>query len=588
MKIIRRKLPLFIICSLLLSSSCGNNERSNNIDSPVSVSLQDINMKGELQERLLKNFDRLEEMKYQPQHVFLTEEESGSWPGDTEGRTILGLVLNAKATKRTPKYLTEIIEKLPAHLNSKGYMGLVYDDCFSEQQLSGNGWLLRGLCEYYDWTGNEKVLSMIKTVVDSLFVPIEGHYKNYPISEEGRRANEGDMSGTTQNVVNKWLVSSDIGCVFIGMDGLIHAYKYYPAPKAKMVIEEMIARFLEMDPLKIKAQTHATLTGMRGLMRYDAIRKSNEYTADVERLWNLYKQYGMTETYANYNWFKRYDTWTEPCAIVDSYIVAVQLWQSTQNAAYLEDAEQIYYNALAHAQRDNGGFGCDNCPGKAEGECLRVFDYEAHWCCTMRGAEGLASAAEYSVFHSTNQIYFTSYRSCDVTVNPGSSKSVSIKQETCYPFENKASFTILESTMPDKVTLSFFKPAYMTDCQLYYNGQLVNAKEENGFISIMQNLNTDDTFTLKYKLKSNVRPPLNNENSSANQRILQYGPLIMGYQCDAPVKINTMAEVIESENNKYTIKGESIELSPVYHLMNPAVNKTPEYQKRVIFDIINN
>jgi hypothetical protein len=37
-----------------------------------------------LQVRILKNFDRLEEKKYQPAHVFLTDEQSGHWQGDTE------------------------------------------------------------------------------------------------------------------------------------------------------------------------------------------------------------------------------------------------------------------------------------------------------------------------------------------------------------------------------------------------------------------------------------------------------------------------------------------------------------------------
>lgn len=557
------------------------------MDTPIPVDLQNISIRGELQKRLLKNFDRLEEEKYQPQNIFLTEEQSGAWPGDTEGRTILGLVSDARATRRIPKYLTEIIQKVPLHLNPKGYMGLVYKDCFSEQQLAGNGWLLRGLCEYYDWTGDEIVLSTIKTIVDSLFIPLEGHYKNYPITNERRRTGEGKMSGTTQNVLNQWLVSSDIGCLFIGMDGLIHAYQYYPEPKVKIIIEEMISRFLETNPLKIKAQTHAILTGMRGLLRYDAIRNKREYTDDVERLWAIYKQYGMTETYANYNWFERYDTWTEPCAIVDSYMTAVQLWQVTQKPAYLEEAEQIYYNALAHAQRNNGGFGCDNCPGLASGDYLNVFDYEAHWCCTMRGAEGLANVGKYSVFHSDHSIYFTSYRNYDATIHLGNKQSVTIKQESDYPFENKALFTVVNSTVTDKTTLYFFKPTFMIDYELYYNRQPINSKEENGFIVTTQHLNPNDTIILKYKFKSSIRMAMNTENSSADQRILQYGPLILGYDCDVSIKVDQTSEVVSSEN-KYTIKGESIELQPVYHLMNPDVNTTSGYRKKVIFNIINN
>ena len=58
---------------------------------------------GELATRVNRNFDRLEEPKYRPENVFLTMEQSGGWPGDTEGRTMLGLILDSQITGREPK-----------------------------------------------------------------------------------------------------------------------------------------------------------------------------------------------------------------------------------------------------------------------------------------------------------------------------------------------------------------------------------------------------------------------------------------------------------------------------------------------------
>ena len=63
----------------------------------------------------------------------------------------------------------------------------------------------------------------------------------------------------------------------------------------------------------------------------------------------------MTENHENYNWFDRFDTWTEPCAIIDSYLLAVQLWEHTMKPEYRDDAELIYYNGICHTQRNNGG-----------------------------------------------------------------------------------------------------------------------------------------------------------------------------------------------------------------------------------------
>ena len=101
-------LPLaFLILPSWLSAKAGV---------PVqAIGFDEITIGGELKTRIDKNMSRLEEEKYQPAHVFLTDEQSGGWPGDTEGRTILGLVLDAQANHRTPRYLEEILSQLPAH-----------------------------------------------------------------------------------------------------------------------------------------------------------------------------------------------------------------------------------------------------------------------------------------------------------------------------------------------------------------------------------------------------------------------------------------------------------------------------------------
>ena len=134
---------LLILCGIFIVSCDTKGPATRMIN---MIPFESVEIHGELRERVLQNLNRLEEEKYQPQNVFLTEEQSGNWPGDTEGRTILGLVMDAQASKRSPVYLERIIDMIPSKLNKKGYMGVVYEGKMSEQQLSGNGWMLRGLC----------------------------------------------------------------------------------------------------------------------------------------------------------------------------------------------------------------------------------------------------------------------------------------------------------------------------------------------------------------------------------------------------------------------------------------------------------
>lgn len=549
------------------------------------VSLSDIYINGELRTRSLKNFDRLEESKYQPDNVFLTEKQSGGWPGDTEGRTILGLVMEAQASHREPRYLNEILRLLPAHLNKSGYMGTIYNGMLNEQELSGNGWLLRGLCEYYLWKKDKQVLPIIRSIAQNLFVAGKGLYKEYPIDPALRQSQGGGASGNISNTYHHWMLSTDIGCVFIGMDGAIQAYSILHLPELKEVIDEMINSFLSVDVVKIKAQTHATLTACRGLIRYADITGDNRYVDEVVKRWKIYKTDGMTECFGNYNWFDRYDTWTEPCAIVDSYMLAVQLWQHTGNSTYRDDAEQIYFNAIAHAQRVNGGFGCDNCPGLSS-HCLNlqpVID-EASWCCTMRGGEGLGRAASYAYFTDGSSVIIPFFHSSEATIHLSANHSVSIAQTTDYPFDSKVILRITHSNAR-RLSLRLAAPYWTTQPLLTLNGKKSKFKKINGFIELRGSFKKGDVIAYTFKQDIHYENTLNKSNTQAGQFKVFYGPLLLAADSSENAEIHRGDKLIKTDKFSFVKAGTRIRLVPVYQLLDPAVctqNKA-NYHRQVIF-----
>ena len=562
---------LFIITFIGCSTKHENQELK-------VAGFENVRIEGELKTRLNKNFDRLEEDLYQPKNVFVTEKESNGWPADKEGRTILGLVLDARASHRTPKYLDEIMSMIPDHLNEKGYMGTIYPGLINEQQLSGHGWLLRGLNEYYEWTKDEKVLAISKMIIDSLFIPITPFIKDYPITDESRISGAGAMSGSIQNTIGKWAISSDIGCVFIAMDGVIHAYINNPNQATKVLIDELIQLFLKVDLLKIQAQTHASLTGMRGLIRYAEITGDTTLINEVEKRWILYKDYGMTENYENYGWFGRCDTWTEPCAIVDSYLAGVQLWQTTGKTKYLEDAEKIYWNGLAMTQRANGGFGCDKCVGSSSND-IAVHVYEAYWCCTMRGGEGLARAAEYSYFIHGDQIIIPFYRKSSLDLKD---KNISINQDTQYPFGNRITLTL--NKVPDKeISLSLFVPEYMQVKKLTIKGNTNKPVIVNNFLVVKSKFNAGDQIVLEYAFDIKWVIPQSKETKDPNLKKIMFGPLVLGYKGDKPAQINTGAAILRTGENEFLIEGTDIQLTSLYHLLDPQVSDKTGYKREVLF-----
>lgn len=546
------------------------------------VRFSDIHVDGELFVRAMKNYDRLESDIYTPDEVFPEQHEgvSADWPGDYEGRIILALTLQAQATHREPIFLKQLIDRIPLKVNEKGYLGPILQDSILEQQLSGHGWFLRGLCEYYSWKKDPKVKEHIDNIIEQLALPTRGDHKIYPIDPRMRVQNAGEASGTTQNALGRWKLSSDIGCDFIFMDGVIHAYKLFPRPEVKMLIDEMITRFLEIDLVAIKAQTHATLTALRGMLRYYEVTGESYLLREADERYKLYRTLAMTENYENYNWFERPE-WTEPCGIVDAYMVATQLWQLTSNPLYLEDAHLIYYNALAHTQRDNGGFGLDNCVGSVASS-LTVFADEAHWCCTMRGGEGMSRVIQYNYFSdNNNQLALPFFHSSEVTLTLDDG-NVTIKQESAYPFEGKVDLTIVKSEVNKKIEVGLFAPAWAVNPAISINGRALSGKRNNGFISIKARLKSGDRISYSFDMLPEIQ---DTEHCGRGYYKFAYGPLLLGYDGTSEVSFEKLPAIVRKGEKFWATEDKSIPLTPVFHLLDPAVKKNRGYSKQILFKI---
>ena len=409
-----------------------------------TIDVSDRVIYGDLAARASLLAGRLEKKEYRPETI-LNMDQSG-WPGDWEGRTILALVRLAETTKKEPAWLDEIVTAVLNGRNERGYLGHILPDGEAdEQQLSGHGWLLRGLVAYAAYRKRDDVLDAAKTIVENLFLPLYETYKSYPIRPE-ERVYGGAEAGNVAKVVGKWHISTDTGCAYIPLDGLTALYEVTRDERLLALLRVMIENFLKIDFAGICAQTHATLTACRGILRLYGVTGDEELLSAVRSLFSLYTTTGMTANYANYNWFGRPE-WTEPCAIIDSFMVAMQLFRYTGEADYVTLAQRIYYNGIGFGQRENGGFGCDTCLGAAvkDSHILRVSCPEAYWCCTMRGGEGLSAVAEYAVLVQENTVilpYLTPL-TADIATEDGTFR---LSVSTGYPYAGNAKLSVSENT----------------------------------------------------------------------------------------------------------------------------------------------
>ncbi|MBQ7386783.1 MAG: hypothetical protein IJW03_01315 [Clostridia bacterium] len=343
----------------------------------------------ELNERIELNYKRLEsDPYYQIGDVFAPD--TYEWYGDKEGRALLAFVSHYKISGRKIPCMDEMMREMKNRTNEHLFFGPLACDIIHEQQLSGHSWLLRGLCEYYEAFGDSFAIKMLESICENLYLKTRGKYGSYPVNRENK--NEGGVSGSSVGNLDSWKLSSDVGCAFMSIDGLSHAYLGLKNEEIRALLDEMIDVYLAIDKKALKVQTHCTLTAARGMMRMYDITADKKYLYGAKSIYELYTAGGgMTYTYQNVNWWGRNDTWTEPCAIVDSLMLACQLYLTTGDEEYRKTAARIYHNGLATAQRANGGAGTDTVVVADEGgtDTLHSKLYEAYFCCTMRLSEGL-------------------------------------------------------------------------------------------------------------------------------------------------------------------------------------------------------
>lgn len=413
---------------------------------------------GEFAYRLEKNFTRLQEREYTPDEVFQRTDNGYSWPGDWEGRLILALALHKKMTGKEPRYLRQLLSGVSARTLEHGFMGRdsLQQGLVDEQQLAGHSWLLRGLMTCMDILQDDALQATISRIIESLYLPVLHAFERYPLGD--CRAQSGKASGSLQEKpVNGWILSTDIGCCYIALDALSEYFLRFRDDRIRPLLEEMAQTFMRLDVVASSMQTHASLSAVRGIVRLYQATGQTPYLEFARKFLRLYLQSGMTENYANFNWFQR-PTWTEPCAVVDSYLLSMELFQLTNEPGYVELANRIFYNALECAQRSNGGFGCDSCvkPG-GEQELLRTWEdsYEAYWCCTMRGAEGLNYALRNAFLCQRASATFLNYipgqYACDGFI---------FRLETNFPYDGEV--RILFDQCPGEGTvLNFWLPQHV-------------------------------------------------------------------------------------------------------------------------------
>jgi uncharacterized protein len=438
------------------------------------------------------------------------------FPGDAIGRSINALTLLSRALHREESpNLKEIVTRSEELRNQDGYLGpLLPESRANEDTLAGHNGYFCGLCEYARWKNDARALATLRAMSSNLFVPCREAIALY------RRDSKEAAK------VNWHLSGGDIGQLFLLLDGVTRTYLLAPSPELKATIETMIDRYRTLDLVKLNAQTHAMLSAATGILRWHEFERRPVDLAFAETLYKQYRDLAMTETYENYNWFNRPE-WTESCAVIDSFILSVNLWRSTEKAAYLEDAHLILFNGLLPGQTREGGFGTGPCVG-AHGICRTKGHAEAPFCCSMRGGEGLARAIQYSYFLAPDAVTLAFYAD-NTALLRFPDGTCRVRQTTGYPHSGRVRLEFLESGVSSVKRLRFVVPSWViaSSLEVMVNGTPATLRRDGAFAEISVVPTAGAIIELAFDQSDGPRPALHADRSPGAVRYFR-GPLLLG------------------------------------------------------------
>lgn len=552
---------------------------------PTPIALEDVRPAGDLLRRLQANFHRLHapEFHYDAMMTAFTAKEA---PGDWVGRCLLSLTLHARVSGEVAPHLAEIMARLPGAMNARGYLGEIHPPGKAdENQIGGHNALLRGLCEYYCWQRDPRALALVRSIVANLMVPSTPLWAKYPDRLQKELIDQQVVGLTVHRTQGDWLgLSTDIGVGFFTLDGLTQAYAVDPTPELYELIETMIARYTQLDPAALSAQTHSTLTTLRGIMRWwRDVAPRPELLSLVLARFQLYRNEAVTEHHGNYNWFGRPE-WTEPCAIVDALMLAVQLWSATGEGELLEEAHRIYFNGLAHAQRPNGGYGCDLCTGARGLLFAATHEYfEAPWCCSMRGSEGLARAAQAGWFTEGDTVTLGFYFGGTARLRFEDGE-VTFAQTSGYPREGRVHLQVTACTVTRSKTLRFFAPTWSpaAEFRVTRNGESLAIKSAGLFAIVEVGLRTGDELTVEFPLRFGA-VPLQNPARQAGHHRFAHGPLLLGHAGADPVGLSAAADLEPLGAARYRCTATGLVLGPLPTLLDLSEAEAKTVHTQLVF-----
>ncbi|HEX9971574.1 MAG TPA: hypothetical protein VGD14_05850, partial [bacterium] len=211
----------------------------------------------------------------------------------------------------------------------------------------------------------------------------------------------------------------------------------------------------------------------------------------------------------------------------------------------------------------------------------KFSNYEARWCCTMRGGEFFARMVESIYFIEGEKIVFPFY--FDNTAKfQFEDQAIVLRQKTGYPYEGTVNIEVIQSSISNPITLQFFSPSWIKNPRVLFNDSTVPFLEKNNFIELQLDLKEGDRIDLNFDLVFQIQNTINH-NSIKDYFSFRHGPLILGTDRENEIEIVSNAKFSSSGRGHYQLNNSDITLSPIHDVRNIAEQNIHTYRKQILF-----
>lgn len=516
----------------------------------------------------------------------------------------VGFSLAANADSKLEETADEVIDLIAEAQQDDGYLDTYFiikepnrkwKNLCEGHELYTAGHMMEAAVAYYQGTGKEKFLNVVKKLADLLcetFGEEEGKIHAYPGHQE-----------VEVGLIKLYYVTGerrylDLAKYFIDARGVGENYFLWERkePGYRNIFPELVdyqPTYSQSDR-PVREQNAAEGHAVRAAYMYSAMAELAYEYQDQElmdacvRLWNniVGKQMYITGGIGASGILERFTTdydlpndcnYSESCASIGLAMFGIRMANITRDAAYIDTVERALYNTvLAGIALDGKSFFYvnplevwpDNCMERTSKE--HVKPVRQKWfgvaCCPPNIARTLASMGQYIYSAGEAELYVNLFISNEAEIDVGG-MSVQAVINTKFPLENEVEIAVNHVPL-DGMTLAVRIPQYARNYQVMTDGKAAAYRVEKGYALLT--LDKDIRITVSFEAPAEYVRANPNVRADCGKAAVVRGPLVYCLEeIDngknlSELYVDTSREIEETDSElfggikKLTLKGKRI------------------------------